>query len=219
MTPWTVVLPVKDAARGKSRLSGIPDAGPALARAIALDTIEAVAACAAVARVVVVTDDPQLPALLPAGVEVAFDGESGGPNAAVTAVMATIPASEPRAALLADLAALRPDELERALASAADVDRGVVPDAETDGSTLVTARAGVPWASAFGASSFERHVALGCTVLAVPAESSLRRDVDTPAHFEAAAGLGLGPRTLRWRAAALSTAGHGQGRARHSVES
>ena len=73
----------------------------------------------------------------------------------------------------------------------------MVPDAEGDGSTLVTARAGVPWASAFGASSFERHVALGCAVLDAPADSSLRRDVDTPAHLEAAAELGLGPRTAR----------------------
>ena len=196
---WTVVLPVKHAGRAKSRLSGLDRAGPALARAIALDTIEAVAACAAVGRVVVVTDDDGLAASVPSGVVIVEDRERGGPNAAVVAAMALIPESAPRAALLADLAALRPADLESALAAAARVDRGVIPDAEGDGSTLVTARAGVPWASAFGASSLQRHVALGCAVLDAPPDSSLRRDVDTPAHLAAAADLGLGPRTAEWR--------------------
>ena len=198
-TGWTVVLPVKNADRAKSRLAGLPAAGPALARAIALDTIEAVTACAAVARVVVVTDDDGLAASVPSGVVIVQDHEGGGPNAAILAAMASIPASVPRAALLADLAALRATDLESVLEAAAQVERGVVPDAESDGSTMVTARAGVPWASAFGGSSLERHVALGCTVLDVPSGSSLRRDVDTPAHLEAAVELGLGPRTAEWR--------------------
>ena len=198
-TGWTVVLPVKSAGRAKTRLAALRASGPALARAIALDTIEAVAACAAVARVIVVTDDDGLAASVPAGVVIVQDPERGGPNAAVVAAMASIPASVPRAALLADLAALRPADLESALAAAAQVERGVVADAEGEGSTLVTARAGVAWASAFGASSLERHVALGCAVLDAAADSSLRRDVDTPAHLEAAAELGLGPRTAEWR--------------------
>jgi 2-phospho-L-lactate guanylyltransferase len=200
-TGWTVVLPVKNAGRAKSRLAGLRDAGPALARAIALDTIEAVAACTAVARVVVVTDDGELAASAPPGVLIFEDQQGRGPNAAIVTAMASIPDSAPRAALLADLAALRPADLEVALDAAAAVDRGVVPDAEGDGSTLVTARAGVPWESAFGASSFDRHIALGCAVLDVPAHSTLRRDVDTPAHLAAAAALGLGPRMERWRLA------------------
>ena len=71
----------------------------------------------------------------------------------------------PRAALLGDLPALRPADLAAALEAAASVDRGVVADAEGTGSTLVTARAGVAWASAFGDGSFARHVALGCAPL------------------------------------------------------
>ncbi len=209
------MLPVKDANRAKTRLAGLPDAGPALARAIALDTIEAVAACAAVAQVVVVTDDAELAAAgsgrgeasaPPHGVRIVHDREPAGPNAAVLAAMATIPVTEPRAALLGDLAALRPEDLERALTHASASERGVVPDAEGEGSTLVTARPGVPWASAFGAGSFAQHLALGCAVLAVPADSSLRRDVDTPAHLEAALELGVGPRTAARLAPALASA-------------
>jgi 2-phospho-L-lactate guanylyltransferase len=54
-----VVVPVKDAAEGKTRLSAALDdrSRAALARAMALDTIAAAAACAAVGAVVVVTSD------------------------------------------------------------------------------------------------------------------------------------------------------------------
>ena len=196
---WTVVLPVKHARRAKSRLGELTSGDPDLARAIALDTIDAVAACAVVERVVVVTDDDDLEASVPAGVVVVEDPHGGGPNAAVETAMRSIPAESHRAALLADLPALRPSDLAGALAAAAAVERGVIPDAEGHGSTLVTARAGVEWASAFGADSFERHLALGCAVLAAPPESSLRRDVDTPDHLDEAAALGLGVRTAGWR--------------------
>ncbi len=54
-----VVVPVKDAQRGKTRLADVlePAARAALVRAMALDTVEAVTACASVARVLVVTGD------------------------------------------------------------------------------------------------------------------------------------------------------------------
>lgn len=201
---WIVVLPVKQAARAKSRLGGLPEAGPRLARAIALDTIDAVRACAVVAEVVVVTDDADLAASLPPGVACVTERAGTGPNAAVEAAMAGIRDAVPRAALLADLPALRPGDLEEALLLAASVVRGVVPDAEGTGSTLVTASAGASWASAFGPSSFERHLALGCVELAVQAESSLRRDVDTPDHLASAAALGLGPRTRAWHSASVA---------------
>jgi uroporphyrinogen decarboxylase len=54
---WTVVIPVKPSARGKSRLSVEGVDRVALARAIALDTIVAAVACESVAQVVIVTDD------------------------------------------------------------------------------------------------------------------------------------------------------------------
>ena len=98
----------------------------------------------------------------------------------------------PRAALLADLAALRPADLAtRCEPPHPSIE--AVPDAEGNGSTLVTAaraRVGV----LVRRVSFGRHVALGCAVLELP-DSTLRRDVDTPAQLEAARTLGLGPRT------------------------
>ncbi|GGJ81425.1 2-phospho-L-lactate guanylyltransferase [Agromyces bauzanensis] len=59
---WTVVIPVKAPASGKSRLvPGVTDAArAALARAFALDTIAAARAARSVERVIVVGDDPDL---------------------------------------------------------------------------------------------------------------------------------------------------------------
>ncbi|WP_430647167.1 hypothetical protein [Agromyces sp. GXS1127] len=59
-TGWTLVVPVKSLTGAKTRLA--PELGPgeraALARAFALDTIDAARAARAVRRVVVVTDEP-----------------------------------------------------------------------------------------------------------------------------------------------------------------
>lgn len=196
---WVVVVPVKPSARAKSRLE-VPGVGRAdLARAIALDTLAAATACDLVAQVVVVTDDAALAreaAMIPA-LRFVPEGDAAGLDAAVGAGVAAIdPGGRmPRAALLGDLPALRPDDLAQALRAAASVPRGVVPDAEGTGSTLVTGGPGVGWTSSFGEGSFDRHVALGCAVLPVSDASTLRRDVDTAAQLEAARALGLGPRT------------------------
>lgn len=192
-TDWTVVIPVKSPALGKSRLSAAGDRF-ALARAIALDTIEtAVQACA----VIVVTEDASIAAAArELGARVVDEGAPAGLNAAIARGVDAAGTTH-CAAMLGDLPALRPTDLTAALRAASTMERAVVPDAESTGSTLVTARAGVAWASAFGADSLARHVALGCTVL--DAADSLRRDVDTVAQLEAATPLGLGPRTAAAR--------------------
>ncbi len=193
---WAVVIPVKPSVRGKSRLEVDGVDRVALARAIALDTIAAVAACESVARVVVVTDDGGLvvQAFDIPGLRFVSEGDAVGLNEAV-AVGAETVEGMPRAALLGDLPSLRPADLAAALEAAASVDRGVVADAEGTGSTLVTARPGVAWETSFGDGSFARHVALGCVPLQIPDASTLRRDVDDATQLAAAARLGLGART------------------------
>jgi len=188
---WTVVVPLKPAARGKSRLG----AAEALVRAIGLDTVAAASRASAVARVLVVTADAATAAAVSGWgrVEVVPDA-GGGLAAAIAQGAAAAGAAVPRAALLGDLPALDPRELDAALAQAGAHERAVVPDADGTGSTLVTARAGIPWAAAFGADSFARHLALACVPLDVPAEAGLRRDVDTVAHLRAL-GDAVGPRT------------------------
>jgi 2-phospho-L-lactate guanylyltransferase len=183
---WTVVVPVKGTPAAKSRLG----AAPALARAIALDTVEAALACA---RVIVVTaGDPEPFARLGASV-IADDGD--GLGAAVAAGLRS--AGEGAVAvLLGDLPALRPEELAAALDAASRHPRALVADADGVGSVLVTALAGVEHHAAFGGASRAAHLAAGYTELDVGADSGLRRDVDTAAQLRALAAAGrLGPRT------------------------
>ncbi|MAB19560.1 2-phospho-L-lactate guanylyltransferase [Microbacterium sp. UBA3394] len=193
---WRVVIPVKPARRGKSRLaSGASREG--LARAIALDTIAAAASCPVVAQVFVVTDDAGLPlaaADIP-GLRFVAEEEARGLDAAIALGMAAAGTVAHRAALLGDLPALRPDDLAAALDAATAHPRSVVADAEGTGSTLVTATAGVEWTSAFGDGSFARHLEMGCVAIDIPRGSTVRRDVDTPEQLETAATLGVGPHT------------------------
>jgi len=194
---WAVVVPVKPADRGKSRLEVPGVDRVALARAIALDTIAAVAACEAVERVVVVGDDGGL-ALEASGIpglRFVPEPSPGGLNAAIDAGIEAVDDRMPRAALLGDLPALRPDDLAEALRAARGVARAVVADADGTGTTLLTAAPGVAWKSTFGEDSFAKHRTLGAVPLDVTDASTLRHDVDTAEHFAAARALGLGPRT------------------------
>lgn len=201
---WVVVVPVKPAAAGKSRLTVAGIDRTALARAIARDSIDAAAQAAGVALVVVVTDDPDaattVPSVPAATVTVVAD-PGGGLNAAIAAGTAGH-GHRPRAALLGDVAGLRPGDLAAALDEARAFERGVVPDAEGTGSTLLTAAAGAEWASRFGVDSFARHRRLGAVPIEVDAASGLRRDIDTAAQLDELGEQTVGPRT----AALLRTA-------------
>jgi 2-phospho-L-lactate guanylyltransferase len=176
MTRWTVIIPVKPAAIGKSRLG----LGPEVARGIALDTIAAVLRCDAVDRVIVVTSDR---AFRPPGAEVLLESAPTGIDAAVAAGAALAGIDVPRAALLGDLPTLVPGELSAALSLAAGSIRSFVADHEGTGTTLVAATPGVELVTAFGTDSAARHRAMGLEELELPAASSVRLDVDTPEQF------------------------------------
>jgi 2-phospho-L-lactate guanylyltransferase len=191
MLPWTVVLPVKPSAVGKSRLG----LGAELARAIALDTIDAARRVPGI-QVVVVTADPTIvTAARELGVIVVVEDAPAGIAAAIERGLAGTSPDGRRAALLADLPALRPDELAAALDEAAQHDRAFVPDAEGTGTTLVTARGGRSLVHRFGEDSAAEHLAAGLTALPIPASSTIRRDVDVLAHLTQATAAGIGPRT------------------------
>jgi 2-phospho-L-lactate guanylyltransferase len=180
---WTVIIPVKPSAIGKSRLG----LGPEVARRIALDTIAAVVACEAVERVIVVTADAAFRA---AGAEILPEPAPAGIDAAVAAGAALAGIETARAALLGDLPSLIPSELAAALGlahnAAADHPRAFVADREGTGTTLVTAAPGVELVTAFGGGSAAKHRALGLTELDLPADSSVRFDVDTREQFDIA---------------------------------
>lgn len=192
---WTLVVPVKGA-MGKSRLSVADERTRArLAVAFALDALGAAGRVETVARIIVVTPDPDLAARLPASRVAVVAEPGGGLNAAVAAGLAHCDPEAPVAALLADLPALTPGELEHALTLAAAHPLAFVPDADGTGTTLAAAvRAGrlVP---RFGPGSAAAYSAAGHALIALPATSPLRRDVDSAADLRAAISLGVGANT------------------------
>ena len=212
---WSVLMPVKVLARAKSRLAGL--AGPRraeLALALACDTVTAVLACQSAARVIVITDDAAASAALAGlGALVVPDEPRDGLNAALRHGAAHAAARWPgcgTAALSADLPALRPDEIGRALRAASGWPTAFVADAAGDGTTLYTAAPGAAFRPAFGPASRARHAAGGAAELDLDGIPGLRRDVDTPADLRGAAALGLGPHSARLAAELLRCAPRGR---------
>ncbi|MFI0356722.1 2-phospho-L-lactate guanylyltransferase [Actinomadura sp. 9N407] len=197
---WSLVVPVKVLARAKSRLSGA--AGPhrqALALAVAADTVVAALRCEPVRHVIVVTDDPVAAAELGAlGALIVPDEPDAGLNPALVYGARRSRMTAPDTgvgAISADLPALRPGELERVLDEASRAPEAFVPDAAGIGTTLYTARPGVPFSPAFGRDSRTAHRARGARELLPGDIDSVRRDVDTLEDLRAALALGTGPRT------------------------
>jgi 2-phospho-L-lactate/phosphoenolpyruvate guanylyltransferase len=197
---WSLVIPVKVLALAKSRLTGL--AGPSraeLALAMAADTVTAATACGLVGSVIVVTDDEAASALLSGlGALVVPDEPGDGLNPALTFGAAQADRLWPgrgRAGLAADLPALAPAELDRALADAARYPEAFVADAAGTGTTLYTARPGTMFRPRFGAGSRAAHLSAGAVELRLPGLDGLQRDVDTVADLRDAARIGLGPHT------------------------
>lgn len=203
---WGVVLPVKRLGMAKSRLSTRPAwQRRALAAGFALDVV----ACSVAVSptVVVVCDDREVAAAATRlGAAVVADGPARGLVPAFLLGAAELGRLAPGshvALLVADLPALRPAELSRALAVAAQHDRAFVSDVAGTGTTLLTARAGVAPAPSFGPRSRAAHARSGAVELRDPSLVRLRCDVDTEVDLWHATALGLGPHTV----AALAASG------------
>ena len=194
--PWTVLLPVKPFARGKSRLAAWAGADRASwARAFFLDTLASAVRAPGVERVIVVTSDPQARALARlAGADTARDTPAAGLNAAVRRGVRQAEASRPVAVLTADLPALRPGELARVLAEAGTRHRAFLADHTGLGTTVLTARTPALLQPRFEGASRTRHAASGAHEITCPDVPGARLDVDTPEDLATAArDLGLGP--------------------------
>lgn len=197
---WSVVIPVKVLAHAKSRLTGLTGPRRAdLALAMAADTVAAASAADQVATVLVVTDDPAVAsAVAGLGAVVLADSPAAGLNEALAHGAQYSRAYWPErgcAGLAADLPALRPAELSRALIAAGRLGQAFVPDADRTGTTMYAAAAGIAFRPLFGIASRARHVAAGAAELDLADLDGLRRDVDTVDDLRRAAALGLGPRT------------------------
>lgn len=185
---WTVVVPIKGTAAAKSRLG----ASAELVMAIALDSVEAALGAA---RVIVVTSVEVADEFAALGAEVVHD-IGGGLVAACRQGIAAAGAG-PTAVMLGDVPALRSSELSEALELARQHPLAFVPDAEADGTVLITALDPNLHTPMFGAHSRAAHLAAGYAELSIPADSGLRRDVDTAEQLATIPADALGPRTRR----------------------
>jgi 2-phospho-L-lactate guanylyltransferase len=203
---WVVVLAVKRLELAKSRLDR-PDRS-ALTLAMAADTAAAAAAAGSVQAVVLVTDDDDARTLLSPIAAIIPDSPAAGLNPALLHGAAEAVRRWPHAgvaALAADLPALVPEVLARALTLAADHEQAVVADTAGTGTVLLTARPQqhrTGLTPAFGPASHARHVAGGAYDLTEALASQLRtrglrRDVDTASDLAAAVDIGVGPHTSR----------------------
>ena len=188
---WVVIAPVKRLDRAKTRISARPALERrSLALAFAVDTVRAALACERVGTVVVASDDAEVRSAVSAlGARWVPDVEGAGLNDLIDTVAAGLRLEEPDAALaalVADLPALRTDELRRALVAAGEVPRGFAADAARPGSLLDPR---------FGPRSRAAHAASGAVALEPGPIPGLRRDVDTEVDLWDAGRLGLGPAT------------------------
>ena len=197
---WCLVLPVKRLAVAKSRLGPPYEAmRHELALAFALDTAAAALATPGVRGLVAVTDEPEAARLLrDLGAAVVPDEPDAGLNPALRHGAAVAVAGFPgcgTGALSADLPALRPDELARALRRASGSAAAFVRDWHGSGTTVVLAAPGTELRPEFGPDSAQRHLLGGHTEIPSEDLESLRLDVDKAEDLQRAIRLGVGLRT------------------------
>ncbi|SDE41014.1 2-phospho-L-lactate guanylyltransferase [Auraticoccus monumenti] len=195
------VVAVKAWSRAKSRLDALPaERRSGLAAAMALDTC--LALTGAGLRLLVVTDEPLLPARWSAaGVPVEVLGDPGTDlNGALTAGDAELrrTGASTVLAVVADLPCLVPAAVSGLLAAAgAGRGRWFVPDSTGVGTTVLLAR-DRELEPRFEGASADRHRRSGAQPLAAPA--GVRRDVDDEVSLERALELGVGAHTAAWAA-------------------
>ena len=196
-TGWDVIVPLKQVAFAKTRLTVLGDRWrQTFARALFLDTVEAVTRCPVPVRVHAVTDDrPTITELATfSGSVLVHAGAPSGVNNAISHAAESLGHDGwGRAALLGDLPALSGQDLAEVIEGAGAARRSVVPDADEVGSTMLLVAAGQPLLPAFGPGSMTRHIASGAVLIQAP--QAARRDVDRPEDLWAAWRLGVGPRT------------------------
>lgn len=202
---WTVIMPQKDLRQAKSRLALRRKDREACAGAMLHDTLIAVRACQRVTSVLVIcerledipapvdfADSTPVQTLVAAGLKHNRAVEYAEKYAR------TALGSMHVAVLPADLPALDPGDLSRALDLAALHPRAFVRDAEGTGTTLLAARGGNRLAPKFGPDSASMHKATGATELKMAADFwSLRDDVDDLRTLRRALATGRAHHTRR----------------------
>jgi 2-phospho-L-lactate guanylyltransferase len=201
---WTAVVPVKSLPDAKSRL--LPDDDPTrpeLALAFLEDVLAALDGAAAIAGVVVVTDDERVRRVVdasPARWIAEFPHTGLNPAAAFGA--ASLAPGSAVAIVAGDLPCLTSDAVDQVLALAGARERAFMSDAQGIGTTMLLDSVAANCSPAFGERSRARHVQLGYVDLGLDSSAEARRllararrDVDTQVDLWDAMRIGVGAAT------------------------
>jgi 2-phospho-L-lactate guanylyltransferase len=202
---WTILVPVKDTARGKSRIDLPAELRRRLALAMALDTVTAAARCGSVMAIVEAEADAVALSAVP-GVMAHRTGVTGLNESirdGIKALSGSGLATNRVAVLPGDLPGLRHAELSVVLQECAAHPFSVVADHQGVGTTLLAATEPGALDPQYGPDSCRRHQLAGAILIDLPDGSSLRWDVDTVADMDA----GLGPATRAVLAGSLRRRG------------
>ena len=200
------VVPVKDLGNAKQRLAAVLDrpARTALFRAMLGDVLEALSGVAALARIMLVTRDPEAIALAEHyGAECLVEPENRGHTAAVE-LAAKVLADRRAGALLqvpGDIPCVTAAEIEAVIAAHAPAPAvTIAPSRDHHGSNAVLCSPPDVLPFRFGDDSFHPHLAAARAVGVEPAvveRTGLGLDIDTPDDLEAFAASPSNTRTYR----------------------
>jgi 2-phospho-L-lactate guanylyltransferase len=192
---WTILVPVKDTRRGKSRIDLPADRRARLAMAMAMDTVTVAAQCGTVIAIVETEIDAAALGAVP-GVIAHRTSVTGLNEAIMDGVKArsSLLIADPSSwigVLPGDLPGLDAAELGLVLDSCAMHRSSVVPDHQGVGTTLLAATEVAALRPQYGPDSFRLHQLAGAVPIELSPTSSLRWDIDTIADL----GARLGPFT------------------------
>lgn len=194
---WHVVVPLKGSPDAKSRLALPQAVRLGLVRAMAADTVAALAATPDVLKISILGRTPDLglsdSAAADADVVVQPRGMSSLSQALVWFSAEQADPSVPLAVVVADLPALRPQSMAQVLQLALRHRQATVDDVDERGTTVLTARDPVDLQPHFGDRSAAAHRRTGAVLLSAGVD--VRSDVDTIEGLRRGQRLGLGPHT------------------------
>ncbi|PVG80822.1 hypothetical protein DDE18_21470 [Nocardioides gansuensis] len=194
---YRVILPVQELHQAMPRSGLWPEERARLSHAFAADTLDAIRQCRSVYDIVVVSPDPGLAALAVDNGARFIPTEPGtGLNAAVDHAHAQTRDDSPQmvAAIVSDLPALQPDELEEVLAAAGRRHESVYATDLGDAGVTFQAERVATFEACLAPDPARRQRPRGSAVTAAP---GLRCDVDTCDGLRIASYVGLGNATRR----------------------
>ncbi|MGB2839787.1 MAG: 2-phospho-L-lactate guanylyltransferase [Actinomycetes bacterium] len=195
---WHVVIPMKGTDDAKSRLDLPSSTRDRVVQAMAADTLGAVLATPAVARVSVLSRAAGLRLDAPgaSAVEVVIQPEAQWSldRALTWFALTHTDGSSGLAVVVADLPALRAESMADVLRHSALHRVAMVTDTRGSGTTILATSEPAGLRTHFGKDSAAAHRAAGA--VHVPSTPDTQCDVDTVEDLERARAIGLGPHTL-----------------------